>query len=95
MDVVQYLISLRIDVNAQNDNGDTALHLATNKNHIDVVQVLLQVGANRNIQNKAGKTAPDLARTAEMKKALPDFDPNEAANMVVMASDDDDDDDDW
>lgn len=95
-EVVEHLAGAGLDLNAQNDNGDTPLHQAVAKGHLRVVQVLVKGGALRDIANMAGKCAPELARTDEMKAALPEVDPTEAAGLVLMANDDeDDDDDDW
>ena len=51
------------DINAQdgNDNWNTALHLAINKNELEVVNFLLTQGANTGIKNGDGKTPLDLA----------------------------------
>lgn len=95
-EVVEHLAGAGFDVNTQNVNGDTPLHQAAAKSHVRVVQVLLKFKADRNIENKDGKCAPELARTDEMKEALPEYDQAAASNMIIMATDDlDDDDDDW
>ena len=48
-------------LNWQNENGDTALHLAARNGLADVVRCLLQNGANKNITNKNGETAEIIA----------------------------------
>lgn len=94
VECVDVLLKAGASINAVNDNGDTALHQAAWKNHVEVVKTLTAHDANRDLTNKAGKTAPQMARTEEMKTALPEVDAKQAAGMVVMAKDDDDDDDD-
>lgn len=56
----QKCIELGVNLNAANQYGATALHLAALHGHEEVVKALLQSGADRSIQNKAGKTAIQL-----------------------------------
>ena len=44
------------NINCQNENGETALHLACFNNDTTVVKLLLYYGANPNIQNQEGYT---------------------------------------
>ncbi|KAH6668736.1 ankyrin repeat-containing domain protein, partial [Halenospora varia] len=46
----------RIDINATDSNGDTALHLATRHFSGDIVRALFFYGVDANIRNKAGLT---------------------------------------
>ncbi|TAQ87976.1 hypothetical protein B7494_g3705 [Chlorociboria aeruginascens] len=47
----------RVDINAIDANGDTAMHLAVkNSNRTDIVRLLFSFGVNANIQNKDGLT---------------------------------------
>jgi hypothetical protein len=41
-------------LNAQNNNGDTPLHLATKANNAEICDMLVKAGANTNIRNNAG-----------------------------------------
>ena len=41
LETVRYLLSQQIDMNAQNSNGETALHLAVQSGHLPLVQSLL------------------------------------------------------
>jgi Ankyrin repeats (many copies) len=41
-------------------NGNTPLHLAANKSHMDVCTILLTRGADARIKSNDGKTAADL-----------------------------------
>lgn len=86
--IVGFLVSQGADVNVQNDVGDSPLHQAAWKGKIDAIKVLLTSGADRHLKNKEGKTPCDLARTDDVKAALPEFDEKDAAKMVVMAGDD-------
>ena len=49
------------NVNFQDHNGNTALHLAVQNNHFDIIKFLLERGASMTIQNQAGNTALDIA----------------------------------
>ena len=65
---IKFLVNTcKLDVNAQDYNGDTALHDAARFGHIEVVKQLLAGKTDTTIRNKAGKTALDLAN--EMDKA--------------------------
>ena len=62
-DVIQTLVdSEKIDINAQDRNGNTALHIKLFKRDIKNAKKLLQSGANWNIQNDAGITSYLIAK---------------------------------
>ena len=52
---------VRMDVNQQDFNGDTALHDATRFGHLDVVEALLRGGANPMIKNGKDENVIELA----------------------------------
>jgi len=63
IELVGYLITKGVDVNIQNDDLNTPLHLAmemTNTNK-EIIQLLLDSKASLEIVNKLNKTAYDLA----------------------------------
>lgn len=47
-------------INAQNNNGDTALHFATMARDIEGMNVLIKNGASKTIKNEEGQIAADL-----------------------------------
>jgi uncharacterized protein len=54
---ITLLLDRGADLNAANDNGDTALHLAvTNRGAPEIVRFLIARGANLKAQNKRGQT---------------------------------------
>lgn len=57
--VTKALLDLKADIDAANNDGNTALMQATYWGHADVVQVLLDHGTNTEIKDKNGKTALD------------------------------------
>ena len=56
---VEKVIKEGADVNAKNDNGNTALHIAAFKGNTDTVEALLAKGADVNAKNNNGYTAFD------------------------------------
>jgi hypothetical protein len=60
------------DINAQdgNDNWNTALHLAIERNELEVVNFLLSQGADIRIKNGNGKTCLELAKECNKGKII-------------------------
>eukprot|EP01121_Diplochlamys_sp_Union-15-3_P022080 TRINITY_DN9295_c0_g1_i1.p1 TRINITY_DN9295_c0_g1~~TRINITY_DN9295_c0_g1_i1.p1 ORF type:complete len:159 (-),score=38.22 TRINITY_DN9295_c0_g1_i1:31-507(-) len=99
--VVQHLTkSGKVNVNAQNNVGDTPLHKVAFKNPkrvVDVINLLISAGANIQLANKEGLVPYDVCRDAEARSLLvatgdvPGYDPDLAEDEE--SNDDDDDDD--
>ena len=65
------MLDLGLDINAANDNGDTALHVAvTGRGSPEIVRFLISRGANLQAKNKRGQT-PLAAATASRKELGP------------------------
>lgn len=66
----------KVDINAVNDNGNTALHMAAFNNRPEMVKYLLEHGADPSLRNKdgvfSGDTPLDQARGDEVKQLLRD-----------------------
>lgn len=60
-DAISRLIKQRVDVNAPEGDGATALHWAANRNDLDTVTQLIRLGANVNAANDLGVTPLSLA----------------------------------
>jgi len=68
---IALLLDLGLDINAANDNGDTALHMAvTGRGSPAIVRFLIARGANLEAKNKRGQT-PLAAATASRKELGP------------------------
>jgi hypothetical protein len=60
------------DIEARDNKGQTPLRRAVNCRKLEVVQLLMRRGANPRAADGRGVTPLDVARTAEMKRALAD-----------------------
>jgi ankyrin repeat protein len=68
---IALLLDLGLDINAANDNGDTALHVAvTGRGSPEIVRFLISRGSNLQAKNKRGQT-PLAAATASRKELGP------------------------
>ncbi|MGL9718431.1 MAG: ankyrin repeat domain-containing protein [Wolbachia sp.] len=60
-----------VDINIQNERGNTSLHEAVKSDHKEVVQSLIENGADVNAKTKvSGETPLHLARNAEIAELL-------------------------
>lgn len=57
LDEVETLLNVGVDINATNNDGDTALMVASINGDTKIVQVLIERGADVNATNKDGETA--------------------------------------
>ena len=62
LDVLQFLLDRRIDINATEHIGDTALILAAQQGSVRCVRELIKRGANKDHVNIKGQTALDKAK---------------------------------
>lgn len=70
IDMAQWLIGRKADVNAQNTAGHSALHIAARFNRIDGLLLLLKHGATLTAKDQVGNTALHLAADAGAIDAL-------------------------
>mmetsp|Transcript_47404 Transcript_47404/g.107443 ORF Transcript_47404/g.107443 Transcript_47404/m.107443 type:complete len:191 (+) Transcript_47404:103-675(+) len=57
LNITKLLISNKCDVNAQNNGGQTALHMAMEYDYLAIVNALLEAGADEALVNEAGNSA--------------------------------------
>jgi len=71
VEAIKLLLASGADINAANDNGDTALHIAvTGRGSEAIVRCLVESGANLKAPNKRGQT-PLAAAMASRKDIAP------------------------
>jgi hypothetical protein len=77
MAIIMALLFNNIDINGQDDNGNTALHIAAQRKLIHVAQLLFDQGIDPNIQNNDGQTAAHITTQGKfitlLKKHNADF----------------------
>ena len=61
-EIVNFLISRKVSIDAKDPNGTTALMWAVVKNRYTIAQTLLSQGANPNVARDNGQTALDIAK---------------------------------
>ena len=54
---IREILESGVDINAKNNWGDTALHIASREGHTDIVAMLLEKGADVNAKSDGGYTA--------------------------------------
>ena len=60
-ELIKNLAERGIDLNAQNNDGDTALHYGTRLAHFDCVDILISLGACEKIINNMGQLPWDIS----------------------------------
>ena len=68
--IVEYLISKSVDIEAKDRNEWTPLHLASRLSYTGIVKYLISKGANKNAKTKDGKTPYDLSIFNETRSIL-------------------------
>ena len=63
IDNIKYLVrNLKVDINAQDNDGWTALYYAAANNKRDAYNLLLRLGADKNIANNDGLKPADVLK---------------------------------
>jgi ankyrin repeat protein len=69
--IVRMLIETnKVDLNARDHQGLTALMIAAHKGHMAIVKILVEAGADVMLTQRQGMTAYALASTPEIKEYL-------------------------
>ena len=66
--VLEFLIEKKVDLNATDEDGWTALHFAAMANAENSVKALLKAGAKSDLKNSDGEVAADLATKPAVAK---------------------------
>lgn len=56
LEKIKELLNEGVDINFQDEEGRSALHMACDREHLNIVEFLLQNNANINIQDNEGNT---------------------------------------
>ena len=64
VEILELLLTNAADVNLQDGQGFTALHISVAQNYCDCTKLLIANGANVNAVNNAGQTPFELAKTS-------------------------------
>ena len=72
LEVVQYLLEQGADMDKANIHGDTSLHWAARKGHLEVAKLLMVYGADLNARDNRFQLPIDMAVTEEIKQAIRD-----------------------
>jgi hypothetical protein len=72
LEVVEYLLEQGADRDKQDSNGDTPLHTAAIRGHLEMAKALMRYGANLDAKNRRGLLPIDAARNEEIKQAILD-----------------------
>lgn len=67
---VKAMLSGGIDIQTKNEEGNTALHLASKYNYMELVKVLLESGAQPCNQNQLSKIPAEMTTDGEIKALL-------------------------
>jgi ankyrin repeat protein len=74
LEAIKLFVDAGADVNAINEQGNTAAHLAAQRGNNRIIEYLVSKGAKLDVKNKGNRTALDLARnnkaTAELIQQL-------------------------
>ncbi|XP_059803450.1 ankyrin repeat domain-containing protein 22 isoform X1 [Hypanus sabinus] len=68
--LIKLLLSAKVDVNATDNNGNSALHYACQMKNKRIVSILVKANADVTIANKNGETPLDIAARLKFPKIL-------------------------
>ena len=69
--VIKELISKKIDLNVKDSNGNTALTIAFQNNHMDVVKLLIDEGADCHEVESTMRASSKFQRLLECFQSIP------------------------
>ena len=63
-------MQINIQVDAQDRDGNSALHIAARQNDLESVRVILTFGANPHLMNRANKKPMDYVKDPEIRALI-------------------------
>ena len=87
-DVAKALVGKGADIDAQSDNGMTALMIAASNNSAPMIGLLIDAGADPAIKNAQGQTAEDVANLNDHQEASQAIRVLSSSRAAATASDD-------
>ncbi len=67
------LIQNKANLNIQDENGDTALHIAIRKKHIHIIYILTLFGADLSLSNKKNENLKNMTKKIDLKSYANDY----------------------
>lgn len=64
---IELFLELGVDVNAQNNSGDTALHIVVKKSNEKIIRLLLKKGADVSLRNNDGNSPLELSYNTNLR----------------------------
>lgn len=68
--LIKLLLKTRVNVNATDSEGNTALHYACRMKSQNIIPLLLEANADPSLKNKDGETSIDIAERLRFQKVL-------------------------
>lgn len=69
-EIVKFLLKNGADINIQNDDKDTALHLAIKENHNEIINELIKCGSNPRLIGYNNKSSIQCAKDAGLNSLV-------------------------
>ena len=69
-EIISLLLAGGANPNLQDNDGNAALHYASNNRRVEAIPILIEHGAALDLENNEGKTAADVAATEEITELL-------------------------
>ena len=69
-EIARMLIDAGADLNIQDEDGETALHVCAEWNSLEILRMLIDAGADKTIPNNSGKLPYEFTTSKELKELL-------------------------
>lgn len=82
-EIGEFILSDRVDINAQNTNGKTLLHRAIDKNAINIAELLISKGADISAKNNNGETPLDYTKKESKRRSVTPEDKKKMEQLLL------------